>query len=354
MLSTLSHLRSGILLLLGIYLFVYPFSILLIALDIVPVWGTWMGGALLIMQGSTMGLWLVANYGRRGLLAALSILVISWAVEHLGVTTGFPFGGYHYTDTLNLKVFGVVPLAVPFAWLMVVPASAGITERLLHRRGYGSQRELIASWRRAFEQAAPGHIGQRLHLFVHALSADAGKGNPADTPTAQVSRNAMLALLSILGRALVVILGTASFALLLDLMIEPLAVHINGYWVWNNTGSGYYGVPGSNFVAWWVTSALLAAIMLAFTWGSDDPDRHIAHIGPQGAPVYGWLPSTLYLLNLMMFVLIYMAHGKLLAVAIGCVLLVYLVLVLAEPQLVRWIMGAGRSAAASTRPMKLE
>lgn len=291
----LSHLRLAILALLGIYLFVYPFGILLIALDIVPTWGTWMGGALLILQGSMMGLWLVANYGRRGLLAALSILLLSWAVEHVGVTTGFPFGGYHYTETLNLKVLGVVPLAVPFAWLMVVPAAVGITEYLL---------------RRSQQVAPPRGMGR------------------------VVLRGALIAL------------GAASFALLLDLMIEPLAVHINGYWVWDNTGGGYYGVPGSNFAAWWVTSAVLAALMLALI---HMPQRvgEAAPATPLGGTV-AWLPPLLYMLNLTMFVLIYLAHGKTLAVAVGSFILIFLALAWLQPRMAAWIMGGSDATIASS------
>jgi putative membrane protein len=237
-----------------------------------------------------MGLWLMANHGRRGLLAALSILLLSWAVEHIGVTTGFPFGGYHYTETLTLKVLGVVPLAVPFAWLMVVPAAVGITEYLLRR-----------------SQQSPEQGG----------------------------------VASMLLRGVFTALGAASFALLLDLMIEPLAVHINGYWVWDNTGGGYYGVPGSNFAAWWVTSAVLAALMLALVHmpqrvGEKMPATPTAGTVP-------WLPPLLYMLNLTMFVLIYLAHGKTLAVAVGAFILVFLALAWLQPRMTAWIMG-GRDA----------
>lgn len=270
----------SLLILLGTYLFVYPWGILLIALDIVPAWGTWMGGALLIVQGTLMGLWLVANYGRRGGLAALAILLISWAVEHIGVTTGFPFGSYTYTDALNLKVLGVVPLAVPFAWLLVIPTAFSITTYLMRRAGFSR---------------------------------------------------------------LLAVLGTASFAMLLDLLIEPVAVHINGYWVWNDAGS-YYGIPGANFVAWWVTSAGLAWLLLVLT-------QPVTGIHPRATDlrigVYLWLPPLLYMLNLTMFVLITLAHGKLLAVAIGGGLLLYLGLAWAEPRLVCWIMGESQSSAAA-------
>jgi uncharacterized membrane protein len=37
------------------------------------------------------------------------------AVETLGVATGFPFGGYRYTDALGPRLFGV-PVIIPLAW----------------------------------------------------------------------------------------------------------------------------------------------------------------------------------------------------------------------------------------------
>jgi putative membrane protein len=342
-------LRTLILILLGSYLFVYPFGILLIALDIVPTWGTWMGGALLIAQGSMMGLWLLANYRWRGLLAALCIVVLSWAVEHVGVTTGFPFGGYYYTDALNLKIFGVVPLAVPFAWLLVVPAALGITEHLLNRQSEATDRTLVSLWRTTAEKADSPRLSVRLAAFWQVLLY--GPVQAAEAHSHQQEDTAPITLGELahnLWLALVKVLGAASFALLLDLMIEPLAVHINGYWVWDtNTVGGYYGVPGSNFVAWWVTSAVLALLLVALIGTLMRTSGGASPVEPAHTATYPWLPHMLYMLNLMMFALIVLAHGKLLAFAVGGFILVFLLLVRLEPWLVRWIMSAGRSTAAA-------
>lgn len=117
--------------LLCVYLFIYVFAVPMLMLDLVPAWGTWMGGFLLILQGSLLALWLGANAGGRGWLAAVLIAVLSWAVEHVGVTTGFPFGHYSYTDVLGWKLGGVVPLPIPFAWLLVVPAAIGAARLLI-------------------------------------------------------------------------------------------------------------------------------------------------------------------------------------------------------------------------------
>ncbi|MFN8505446.1 carotenoid biosynthesis protein, partial [Kouleothrix sp.] len=102
-----------------LYLALLPGSMLVVALDRVPAWGDWMGGLLLLLQGAAVLSWLIGRYGRRGALAAVPVFLVAWGVEHLGVTTGFPFGRYEYTATLQPQFFGVVPLPIACAWLMV-------------------------------------------------------------------------------------------------------------------------------------------------------------------------------------------------------------------------------------------
>lgn len=272
-------LRCGSVLfgLLGLYLFVYPWGTLLICLDRVPSWGIWMGGMLLILQGLMMGIWLTANYRWRGTIAACLILLVGWFVEHIGVKTGFPFGSYAYTGVLWPEIADAVPLAIPFAWLLVIPAAIGITDRLM---GLGTG-------------------------FPHT----------------SLSRAVMLAPVA------------ASFATLLDVTIEPVAVHVNNYWVWHSE-SGYYGVPLSNFVAWWVTSLLLVSIVLGLRrFAFEDHPQLLA------MPFMGWLPLLLYLLNLVMFVLVNLAHWQVGAAAIGILILGYVVFDWMEPTVVRWVMG---------------
>nr|WP_044200671.1 carotenoid biosynthesis protein [Oscillochloris trichoides] len=267
----------------GIYLFIYPASIILVALDRVPVWGTWMGGALLILQGTLMGVWLSKNYGRAGMVAAILILFLAWFVEHIGATTGFPFGAYTYTDVLWPQILDVVPLAIPFAWLLIVGAAVGTAEHVLEHMGWRPEDEL------------------------------------------RVSGTKMLT--------------AASLALLLDVTIEPFAVNINRYWVWNDSAeSSYYGIPASNFVAWWVTSVILVFVLL--NW------RRVAALQHRHHPLttfWPWLPLTLYLTNLTMFVVVNLARGQGMASVIGSLMLVALLWPL-WPQAVRLIsnrIGAG-------------
>jgi putative membrane protein len=129
------YMQRLIVWLFNIYLFIYVWAVPMLMFSLVPSWGTWMGGFLLILQGSLLALWLAVNAGIRGVIAAVIIAVLSFWVEYVGVTTGLLFGQYSYTDVLGLKVFGTVPLPIPFAWLLVVPASIGAA-RLLGAKGW--------------------------------------------------------------------------------------------------------------------------------------------------------------------------------------------------------------------------
>ncbi|MBX0328888.1 carotenoid biosynthesis protein [Oscillochloris sp. ZM17-4] len=250
----------------GVYIFLYPGSIILVALDRVPVWATWMGGALLIIQGTLMGVWLSINYARWGVVASALIVFLAWLVEHIGATTGFPFGTYTYTDVLQPKIFGVVPLAIPCAWLLIVGAAVGTSERVLEQAGR--------------------------------------------SPDSRVS--------------VTKVLTAASLALLLDVTIEPFAVNINHYWVWSDSGhSTYYGIPTSNFAAWWVTSVILVLVLLNRRRAAAIARRH-QRPRPQAHTFWPWLPLTLYLTNLTMFVLVNMARGQGMAAAIGGLILLFL------------------------------
>jgi putative membrane protein len=278
MLGLTTRPRLAVAMLFAFYLFLYPGSITLVALDRVPVWGTWMGGALLILQGALMGLWLIVNFGQWGALASLWVLFLSWLVEHIGATTGFPFGSYSYTDVLQPQVFGVVPLAIPFAWLLIVTAATGVAELFLDR-----------------ESRAP-----RAELRVRAPR---------------------------------VLIATA-FALLLDVTIEPFAVHINHYWVWSDSDpSAYYGIPASNFVAWWFTSLLLSWVLALHRTGA----VRAARFGPRHAAelFWPWLPLTLYLTNLTMFVVVNLARGQVIAALIGSLILLVIAGRIGIPLLVR-------------------
>jgi putative membrane protein len=82
-------------------------------------------------------------YGARvtGVLAVVTVAG-GFAVETIGVHTGFPFGSYRYTGGLGPSVVGV-PLVVAFAWPMLAWPAALVARRLC--RGMAA-RVLIGAW----------------------------------------------------------------------------------------------------------------------------------------------------------------------------------------------------------------
>jgi putative membrane protein len=95
-------------------------------------WGTTVTVALqaAAVVAALQGAW---GWGRTALVAG-AIMAIGWAVEYLGSHTGVPFGRYHYTRRLQPQL-GRVPLAIPVAWLMMVPPSWAVAATIAGNRG---------------------------------------------------------------------------------------------------------------------------------------------------------------------------------------------------------------------------
>lgn len=69
---------------------------------------------------------------RRTVLTVLVIVVVAWGSEALGSKTGFPFGAYDYTVTLQPQLLGV-PLLIPLAWLMMLSPAWAVAQRITGR-----------------------------------------------------------------------------------------------------------------------------------------------------------------------------------------------------------------------------
>ena len=119
---------QGILLVLfAFFCFAYPFAVIGVAFDVRPPFSLdWAGSALLFLEGLLLIVATGLRYGwLRGLVAGVSVIVLSYCVEALGVGTGFPFGIYRYTNVLLPRLPGGVPMAVMFAWVLVVLGAYG-------------------------------------------------------------------------------------------------------------------------------------------------------------------------------------------------------------------------------------
>ena len=115
-------LQTLFLLLFAVFCLAYPIAVTGVAFDVRPSFSlSWAGSVLLLLEGILLIVAAMLLYGElRGLCAGLTVMAISYLVEAMGVQTGFPFGVYRYTDVLFLQLPGSVPLAVLFAWVLII------------------------------------------------------------------------------------------------------------------------------------------------------------------------------------------------------------------------------------------
>ncbi len=89
-----------------------------------PIDERWAASALLVLEGGIAVLWVAEEYPwRRALAFAFVVLPLAFTIEVIGVTAGFPFGRYRYTDALIPLVLGHVPAPITCAWLMIILGS---------------------------------------------------------------------------------------------------------------------------------------------------------------------------------------------------------------------------------------
>lgn len=156
---------------------------------------------LFLILGSTiLFLEVMRSHGWRWTLGSfLWIALFSGGAEYVGATTGWPFGAYTYTSAFGPQLVGVLPLAVPLAWWVVILPLYGLARS---RTRLGP----ISTW-------------ILIPLFVA---------------------------------------GSAVWA---DLLLEPVAWLKRGYWLWQE-GGPYYGVPTQNFAGWFGTAFILSLGLL--------------------------------------------------------------------------------------------
>ena len=132
---------------------------------------------------------------KRILLLLVSCFVISLIMESVGVSTGWIYGPYHYTDRLGPKFLDLVPFLIPAAWFMMMYPSLVISARLLK---------------------SPNPRGWII------------------LPVAAVGGIIMTAW---------------------DLVMDPIMVQA-GHWIWDGPLSSriYFGIPLQNFWGWWLTT----------------------------------------------------------------------------------------------------
>ncbi|MDQ4127507.1 MAG: carotenoid biosynthesis protein [Actinomycetota bacterium] len=72
--------------------------------------------------------------GRRATLSLLALSAFGYAVETVGVATGFPYGPFYYGDALGHKLAGLVPYLLPISYApLVLGAVAASWSSTRHR-----------------------------------------------------------------------------------------------------------------------------------------------------------------------------------------------------------------------------
>ena len=90
---------------------------------------------LLIALPSTVALFRYLS-PRKATLSLISLSSFGYAIEAIGVATGFPYGAFYYGDALGPRLAGLVPYLLPLSYAPLVvgavAASWGTRLRLLH------------------------------------------------------------------------------------------------------------------------------------------------------------------------------------------------------------------------------
>ena len=73
---------------------------------------------------------------RRAVLSLLALSIFGYAIEAIGVATGFPYGAFYYGDALGPRLAGLVPYLLPLSYAPLVvgavAAAWGTRLPLLH------------------------------------------------------------------------------------------------------------------------------------------------------------------------------------------------------------------------------
>ena len=80
---------------------------------------------------------------RRALLLLALCTCLSFAAEFYGQKTGTLFGPYYYTSVLGPKLFGTIPVLIPFAWYMMFYPSYIVTNLLTEGKPVAEEKRLV-------------------------------------------------------------------------------------------------------------------------------------------------------------------------------------------------------------------
>jgi uncharacterized membrane protein len=175
--------------------FLFPFGLVFTVGGLLPSRFDWTASVVIGLNSLATLLSEMRGEKARVVMRQFAFLtLLLYGLESVGIRTGLPFGAYQYTDVLAPSLLGV-PVVIPLAWYTTI----------------------ITSWRLAGTLLA-GRRSSRTRLAVTA----------------------------------------ALFTVALDLVLEPMAAWVSGYWRWSGLS-----IPPQNTLSWFVFSALAVASLVS-------------------------------------------------------------------------------------------
>jgi putative membrane protein len=133
------------------------------------------GGSGMILGALAMLAFGFARLGaRRTLIFFCASCVISAAAELTGTKTGWPFGGYEYTNFLGYKLLGRVPFAIPLSWFYMGFASLLLADAIAAARGWKNRTAwsivigayLLTTWDLVLDPSMAAPQLQYIHFWI--------------------------------------------------------------------------------------------------------------------------------------------------------------------------------------------
>ncbi|WP_158598300.1 carotenoid biosynthesis protein [Falsibacillus albus] len=186
----------------------YGAGVILVALDLLPPTLEWANSVFLILAGLISIFFAIEKFGKKmGLFLSLFIFAASMFAESLGVHTGFPFGHYSYEQDFGVRIMGV-PATIGFAWIFIIFSGLSMFGWLLDKKSF---------------------TYRLLYMAASSISA-----------------------------------------VLIDMVIDPVAFNVKQYWIWKESGL-YYGIPVQNFLGWFFVSFIIQT-GISYAESSSMPD----------------------------------------------------------------------------------
>jgi len=133
------------------------------------------GGAAMFLGALAMLAYGFAALGaRRTLIFFFAATLISAAAELTGTKTGWPFGGYEYTNFLGPKLLGRVPAAVPVSWFYMGFAAFVLADTIAAQRGWRNRTPwsivlgtwLLTAWDLVLDPSMAAPQMQYVHFWI--------------------------------------------------------------------------------------------------------------------------------------------------------------------------------------------